>query len=112
MSATIAWNDFLQTSGKWPASFRIPPACPPMPSAHVLPAFLADMAFQSCHQPTLLAIRSEYLMAAQPPPFFIGFIRPTPSERRTTLAPFEVQGTRISRIGCVPSLEQRERSGT
>ena len=57
MSATIAWNDFLQTSGKWPASFRMPPAWPPMPTAQVLHAFLADMAFQRRHQPTLLAIR-------------------------------------------------------
>ena len=34
-----ACTDFLQTSGKCPASFTMPPRCPPMPSAHVLHAF-------------------------------------------------------------------------
>ena len=41
MSAAIAWSDFLQTSGKWPASLTIPPRWPPMPSAQVLQAFSA-----------------------------------------------------------------------
>ena len=51
MSATIAWNDFLQTSGKWPASFTMPPAWPPMPSAQVLHAFFERMAFQNFQSP-------------------------------------------------------------
>ena len=38
MSPAWACTDFLHTSGKWPASFTMPPCCPPMPSAHVLHA--------------------------------------------------------------------------
>lgn len=48
-----------------------------MPRAQVLQAFRADMAFHRRHQPTLLAMRKVYLIAAQPPPRFIGFIRRT-----------------------------------
>ena len=51
MSATIAWNDFLHTSGKGPASFTIPPDCPPIPSAQVLQAFFERIACQSFHKP-------------------------------------------------------------
>ena len=58
MSATIAWSDFLQTSGQWPTSLRMPPAWPPMPRAQVLQAFLARIACQSRRQPTRLAMRS------------------------------------------------------
>ena len=47
MSATIACSDFLHTSGQCPASLRMPPACPPMPSAHVLQAFFERIAFHS-----------------------------------------------------------------
>jgi hypothetical protein len=39
---------------------------------------LADIAFHSRHQPTRLAIRAEYSIAAQPPPFFIGFMGEKP----------------------------------
>src|SRR5688572_22268469 len=74
MSATIAWNDFLQTSGQCPNSFRMPPAWPPMPSAQVLQAFLLRMACHSHRQPTRFAIRSVYLMAAHPPPLVIRFM--------------------------------------
>ena len=51
MSATIAWNDFLQTSGKWPASLTMPPDWPPMPTAQVLHAFFERIAFQRAHSP-------------------------------------------------------------
>ncbi len=51
MSETIAWNDFLQTSGKWPASLTIPPNWPPMPTAQVLQVFLDRIAFQNFHIP-------------------------------------------------------------
>src|SRR5689334_14524697 len=74
MSATIACSDFLHTSGQCPASLRMPPACPPMPSAQVLQAFFERIAFHSCHQPTRLAMRRVYRIAAQPPPLFIRFI--------------------------------------
>ena len=47
MSAAMACSDFLQTSGKCPASLTMPPACPPMPSAQVLQAFFERMAFHS-----------------------------------------------------------------
>jgi len=58
MSDAMACSDFLQTSGQWPISLRIPPAWPPMPKAQVLQAFLARIAFQSRRQPTLFAIRN------------------------------------------------------
>src|SRR5579884_2535970 len=74
MSATIACSDFLHTSGQCPASLRMPPACPPMPKAHVLQAFFARIAFHSCHQPTRWAMRNVYRIAAQPPPLFIRFM--------------------------------------
>src|SRR5271166_5375778 len=74
MSATMACKDFLQTSGQWPISLRMPPAWPPMPRAQVLQVFLARIAFHSCHQPTRLAMRRVYLIAAQPPPRFIRFM--------------------------------------
>jgi hypothetical protein len=51
MSATIAWNDFLQTSGKCPASLTMPPDWPPMPTAQVLQAFFDRIAFQRAHRP-------------------------------------------------------------
>ena len=38
MSPAWACTDFLQTSGNRPASFTIPPRCPPMPTAQVLHA--------------------------------------------------------------------------
>jgi len=69
MSATIAWNDFLQTSGKWPASLTIPPAWPPMPRAQVLHAFLERMAFQNFHRPPASrAFLNVYKTARNPPP--------------------------------------------
>ena len=42
--------------------------------AQVLQVFLARIAFHSCHQPTRLAMRRVYLIAAQPPPRFIRFM--------------------------------------
>ncbi len=57
MSEAIAWNDFLQTSGKCPPSLTIPPNCPPMPSAQVLQVFRDRRALQSLVQPTRLATR-------------------------------------------------------
>src|SRR5204863_3476062 len=74
ISAAIACNDFLQTSGKWPASLTMPPFWPPMPSAQVLQAFLARIAFHNRSQPTRLAMRKVYLIAAQPPPLVMRFI--------------------------------------
>ena len=47
MSETMACSDFLQTSGKWPASLTMPPAWPPMPSAHVLQALRERIARHS-----------------------------------------------------------------
>ncbi len=55
MSEAIAWNDFLQTSGKWPASLTMPPNWPPMPTAQVLQVFLERIAFHMRSQPTRLA---------------------------------------------------------
>src|SRR5262245_5141369 len=75
MSAIIAWRDFLQTSGKWPPSLTMPPACPPMPRAQVLQAFFVRIAFQSFHSPpTSRALRKVYQTAGQPPPRFTCFI--------------------------------------
>src|SRR5437899_9331039 len=74
ISETIAWNDFLHTSGKWPASLTIPPRWPPMPSAQVLQAFFVRIAANSRRQPTRLAMRSVYRIAAQPPPLVIRFM--------------------------------------
>jgi hypothetical protein len=45
MSAACAWTDFLQTSGNVPASFRMPPRWPPMPTAHVLQVLLVASRF-------------------------------------------------------------------
>src|SRR5262249_30238857 len=53
ISATIACSDFLQTSGKCPASFTIPPLWPPMPNAQVLQAFFDRIAFHSRQKPGL-----------------------------------------------------------
>ena len=81
MSATMAWNDFLQTSGQCPASLRMPPFCPPMPSAQVLQALRLVMARHRLRQPTRRAIRNEYQTAAEPPRFFARMVEPTvPSE--------------------------------
>src|SRR4051794_30205818 len=69
ISAAMACNDFLQTSGKWPASLTMPPAWPPIPSAHVLQAFLLRIARQSLSKPpTSRALRRVYQTAGQPPP--------------------------------------------
>ena len=68
MSAAIACKDFLQTSGKCPSSLRIPPFCPPIPSAHVLQAFFERIAFQSFQNPTRLPMLNEYFSAWKPPP--------------------------------------------
>jgi hypothetical protein len=58
MSAAMACSDFLQTSGKCPASLTIPPIWPPMPSAHVLQAFLLRIARHSANHPTRFAVCS------------------------------------------------------
>src|SRR6185295_1385399 len=69
MSEAIACNDFLQTSGKLPASFVIPPFWPPIPSAHVSPAFFLRIAFHIAQKPPEdLAFLSVYQIARQPPP--------------------------------------------
>src|SRR6478672_13495419 len=69
MSVAIAGSDFLQTSGKLPASFFIPPFCPPIPSAHVLHAFLLRIAFHIAQKPPeARAFLNVYQMARQPPP--------------------------------------------
>src|SRR5258708_5787287 len=71
MSATMACNDFLQTSGKWPSSLTMPPFCPPMPRAQVLQAFFERMAFQSFQSPPASrALENVYMTAGQPPPEF------------------------------------------
>src|SRR5436190_5694428 len=80
ISAAMACNDFLQTSGNLPSSLTMPPFCPPMPSAQVLQAFLLRIAFQSLTTPpTSRALLSVYLMACQPPAaegFFMGVPSP------------------------------------
>ena len=48
----MAWTDFLQTSGKRPSSLRIPPCCPPIPSAQVLQALREVIACQKRQKPT------------------------------------------------------------
>jgi hypothetical protein len=45
-----------------------------MPSAQVLQALRERIAFHKRHQPTRLAIRKVYLIAAQPPPVFNRFM--------------------------------------
>ncbi len=52
MSPAWAWMLFLQTSGKWPASLRMPPFAPPMPRAQVLHAFRECMRRQRRQKPT------------------------------------------------------------
>jgi hypothetical protein len=74
MSAAMACSDFLQTSGKWPASFTIPPIWPPMPRAQVLQAFLLRIARHSDIHPTRFAVSSVYAMAFHPPADVMGFI--------------------------------------
>src|SRR6476660_5520725 len=69
MSATIACRLFLQTSGKCPSSLTMPPRWPPMPSAHVLQAFLLRMARHSLRTPPASrAFFQVYQTAGQPPP--------------------------------------------
>jgi uncharacterized membrane protein YeiH len=70
MSAACAWTDFLQTSGKWPASFTIPPCWPPIPSAHVLQALLLRRRLYSATVPTERPFASTYFIAANPPAAF------------------------------------------
>src|SRR5947209_6459689 len=82
MSATMACNDFLQTSGQWPASLRRPPAWPPMPRAQVLQAFRVVMARHSRRHPTRRAMRRVYRIEAQPPPRVMRVIRPPSSQQR------------------------------
>src|SRR5437868_14276288 len=69
MSAAIACSDFLQTSGKLPASLTMPPFWPPMPSAQVLQAFLLRIASHSFHRPPIRRdLLSADRMARHPPP--------------------------------------------
>ncbi len=69
MSATIAWSDFLQTSGKWPASLTMPPRCPPMPSAQVLQAFFGAHRLPELADAARFATFAEGVESAgQPPP--------------------------------------------
>src|SRR5438128_1760659 len=75
MSAAIACSDFLQTSGKLPASLTMPPFWPPMPSAQVLQAFLLRIACQSFHTPPIWRdFLRAYRMARHPPPLRRRFI--------------------------------------
>src|SRR4030095_3593040 len=75
MSATMAWSDFLQVSGKLPASLTIPPFWPPMPSAQVLQAFLLRMDFQKPHGPPIDgSVVGWERRACQPPPLVSRFI--------------------------------------
>src|SRR5437899_3042575 len=46
-----------------------------MPRAQVLQAFLDRIAFHSRRQPTRLAIRKVYLIAAHPPPLVMRFMQ-------------------------------------
>src|SRR5262245_40060926 len=69
MSAACACTDFLQTSGKCPASFTMPPRCPPIPSAQVLQALRWRIRRYSRHTPPAFCpMRSVYAIAATPPP--------------------------------------------
>ncbi|MCE9525787.1 MAG: hypothetical protein K8R36_07005 [Planctomycetales bacterium] len=78
MSEAIACNDFLQTSGQLPASFVIPPFCPPIPSAQVLHAFLLRIAFHIAQKPPeALAFLNVYQMARHPPPEVSFFMMPS-----------------------------------
>ena len=53
LSTFFFWTmkDLLQTAGKWPFSSRIPPFCPPIPSAQLLQLFLEASAFSMGHKP-------------------------------------------------------------
>jgi hypothetical protein len=60
MSAACAWTDFLHTSGNEPASLRMPPRCPPIPSAQVLHAFfVARRRVSVTNPPASRALASE-----------------------------------------------------
>ena len=77
MSAAIAWTDFLQNSGNFPASFTIPPRSPPMPSAQVLQVFGERIDFHIARKPPARNdFVSTYRIERKPPCAFIQRVYP------------------------------------
>src|SRR5262249_50815202 len=99
-----AWSDFLQTSGQWPISLRMPPCWPPVPRAQVLQALRERSACHSRRKPTRQAMRSVYSTAAQPPPHVMRLM-PHPRAPRAPLLLYATRGGRPT-----PSLDARGRA--